>query len=97
MGQLYTYVKFFLMRWRDKTESITACVLERFCHGANASNDVGNDGCSKILELLRAVGLGIKSEPNNRINLASKIFIFENELGNEESSLAINGRDANLS
>jgi hypothetical protein len=71
------------MRWRNKTKSVAACVLEGFRHSANAPDDMGNDGCSETLELLPAVGLGIWVSPTTKSIFPAKSRFFENELGNE--------------
>lgn len=96
IGQLDANVKLVLLRGRDQADGVAADLLEGIDHLALAAGVVGHDEGTERLELF---GLGrgrVEGEAAEAGDLLLEALFFEEELGDEEAGLAVDGGDANV-
>lgn len=96
LAQLDGDVDLVLVGRGDHADGVTADLLEGLDHHALAAGLVRDDLGSKRLELL-ALGVGrVEGEAGYAVDLLSEPALLEEELGNEEAGLAIDGGDADV-
>lgn len=96
LAQLDGDVKLVLVGGRDHADGVAAHLLEHLDHLAHAARVVRDDLGSERLEL-RALGVGrVEGQTGDAVDLLGKLALLEEQLGDEEAGLAVDGGDANV-
>lgn len=97
INQFSADVVLVLMRRRDKAHGIATGVLQGFGDVPNATGLVRDDFGTETFEFLGLLGVGMHGEPDDCVDFSGEFTMFEDEFGDEEAGLAVDGRDTDFS
>ncbi len=96
LDQFVRDVEFVFIGRGNDTYRVRFRLLKRFHHIFHPSWLVRNDGRAELSERLAVGVTRLQGETDDGANLRGKVLVGEQELGNSEASVAINGGDTNI-